>query len=364
MKITIVATHSFPIPYKTHTGDIVILDLAKSLQSLGHDVALIAPYGTDFNNLLPMQASYGKYPPSSEECEDDAFYKYKDILLQQDIVHDFSVSKRIVVNLNNMRYFNTVSTILGGAWKQQFSPRNLCVWSKSHRNRVLRGATDYENTPTPDLAGANGTPVEDAHVVYGGIDTNFYCPSDYKKEGYFLWMNRWHPAKGYKLAIELAKKYGFELVLAGEHPDNELFEFQRNCALEAMNMSIGVPNIRFQFLPEDPDHHIAKRDLYRKAKALLYTVQFHEPFGLSQVEALSCGTPVIGTNYGSVPELINRTTGFVCENDVNDFGHAISAISKVAPEHCRRYATQRFDKKIFAKSYLEEYKNVINGCDW
>lgn len=59
MKIGIVSNHSFPIPYKTHTGDIVILDLAKALERIGHDVTMYSPAGTDFHNVKEMRASFG-----------------------------------------------------------------------------------------------------------------------------------------------------------------------------------------------------------------------------------------------------------------------------------------------------------------
>jgi len=363
LKITIIATHSFPIPYKTHTGDTVILDLAKSLQEAGHEVNLIAPEKTEFNNLFVMPASYGKFPPSSEECEEKAFQTHKDMLMDQDIVHDFSNSKIITANLNNIGHVNTLCTLLGGPWKHNYYPRNLCVWSKAHRSRVLRGATDYEGTPTPNLAGHPGRPIQECHVVYGGIDTDFYCPTDYSKNDYYLWMNRWHPVKGFTQAIEIAKKTGIKLVLAGEHPDNELFDYQRNQALLAIEQAKGHSNITFQWLPKDPDHHTAKRELYRQAKALLYTVQFHEPFGLSQIESLACGTPVIGTNYGSVPELINRSVGAICDNSIDDFVEGIKNL-KVSFGQCRQYAVQKFDKHQMAKSYLNEYRLLNNGKSW
>lgn len=365
MKISIVATHSFPIPYPNlHTGDIVILNLAKSLQRLGHEVKLFAPEGTDFNNLYPMRASFGKYPPSSEECETECFNNYKDILLDSDIVHDFSNTKRIIVNLNHLGYFNTLSTILGGAWKHNYAPRNLCVWSKAHRQRVLKGETDYVNTLTPDLAGPNGRPVEDCHTVYGGIDTSFYTPK-YDKSDYHLWLGRWHPVRGYKMAIDLAKKTKLNVVLAGEHPDNELFQNQKDYCKEAMELAKGHSNIDFYFLPPDPDHHFHKIKLYQEAKSFLYTVQFHEPFGLSQVESLACGTPVIATNYGSCPEIINHgSTGFICENNVDSFADALYKVNKISPELCRKNAVQRFDQHVMAKSYLKEYQAILDGKSW
>jgi glycosyltransferase involved in cell wall biosynthesis len=311
-----------------------------------------------------MPCSYGKFPPKAEDCEQQCFNDHSAILQAEDIVHDFSVTKTISNNLDRIGYNNLISTIMGGPWTHQYKPHNLVVWSKSHRDRVLRGATDYENTPTPDMAGPAQVPVKEAHVVHGGIDTDFYTPT-YNKKDFFLWMNRWHPAKGYKQAIEIAKSTGLKLVMAGEHPDNERFEFQKNCALEAIELAKGHPNISFSFLPKDPDHHTAKRELYRQAKALLYTVQFNEPFGLSQVEALACGTPVIGNNYGSVSELIeNGMTGFVRTNDNQALIKAIDMVDVIKPETCRRIAVEKYDRIVMAKSYLQEYNNVMTGKGW
>lgn len=367
MKISLIATHSFPIPSPTHTGDIVIADLARSLDEMGHEVHLYAPAGTycpPHGKQLPMRASFGKYPPSSEFCEEECFNNHAALLKQADIVHDFSVTKRITEKLHQEGHTNLIQTIMGGAWTQQTPPHNLIVWSESHRNRVLRGATDYEGTPTPDLAGPPQKPVKEAQIVHGGIDTDFYSPT-YDKKNFFLWMNRWHPAKGYKQAIELARLTGIELVMSGEHPDNEMFEYQKQCALEAIELAKGLPNVRFQFLPKDPDHHTAKRDLYRQAKALIYSVQFHEPFGLSQAETLACGTPVLGTNYGSVPEVItDGLTGIVRPNDLKSLSDAVKLIDNIDPKTCRSEAIKRFDRKVMAASYLAKYRAILNGKGW
>jgi len=368
MKIGIVTTHSFPLPPPTHTGDVVILDLADSLDELGHDVTLYAPEGTrapKCGRVLPMPCSLGKYPPSSVECESACLAQHGAALLSEDVVHDFSVSKQIAEYLFRTGRRNVISTPLSSQWEHPNPPQNIVVWSEAMRERGLRGAGDYEGTPYTQWIGPPQRPIKDAHVVYGGIDTDWYTPNYDKKKDFYLWMNRWHPAKGYHLAIELARYSGIKLVLAGEHPKREMFEYQRDCALEAVRYAKNLPNVKFRWLPGDPNHHIAKRDLYRQAKALLYTVQFQEPFGLSQVEALACGTPVIGTNLGSVPEVVTHgKTGLVGANDVVSQAAAFEKIDSIRPETCREQAVSRFDRKIMAKAYLREYENVIKGKTW
>jgi glycosyltransferase involved in cell wall biosynthesis len=370
VKIAIIATHSFPIPTPTHTGDIVILDLALALDALGHSVDLYAPAGTTApprGRARPILASLGRATPSSSASELGCWREYKDDLLAADVVHDFSITKRVAEEMFELDRRNVVCTPLGGNWAHPHPPLNLAVWSEAMRQRALRGATDYEGTPTPDLAGPAFPPtVKDARVVYGGVDTSIYCRQVRPKENWFLWMNRWHPAKGYRQAIDLARATGIELVMAGEHPDREMFTFQRNCALEAVEMAQGLPNVRFEWLPADPHHHEAKRELYRKACALLYTVQFQEPFGLSQVEAMACGTPVIGTAFGSVPEIVEHgITGFVCPNDnPAAWFRAVQVIGSIDPAVCREHAVRRFDRRVMAINYLHLYEDVIAGRTW
>lgn len=368
MKIGLIANHSFPVPCKTHHGgDIVIANLAQALDEMGHEVTLYAPDGSycpPHGKQLAMPCSYGQCPPSSEDCEQECFNTHRESLMNQDIVHDFSTSKIIIKNLYNLGKKSVISTIMGGAWTFPDPTYNLVAWSQSHRDRVIRGATDYEGTPTPNLAGANGYPVKEVRVVNGGINTDWYTPT-YNKKNFLLWMNSWHPVKGYKIAIEIAKKTGLELVMSGEHPDNKIFEYQKQCALEAVELAKGFKNIKFEWLPPDPNHHTAKRELYRQAKALLYTVQFCEPFGLSQAEALACGTPIIGINYGSVSEVIqDGVTGYVRKNNLEELSNAISMIDNIKPEICREQAVRRFDIKVMAKNYLTQYEYIINGGSW
>lgn len=364
LNIGIIAIHSFPIPSPTHTGDIVILDLAIALTELGHEVTMYAPEGTQApGRLLTMPASLGKAAPSSEACEQQCFNDHQAALRAQDVVHDFSNTKRIAEILA-FEGRPTVSTLLGGTWAHPNPPANICVWSEAMRQRGLRGATDYEGTPTPAMGGPPQRPIKDTHVVYGGIDTDWYRPEG-PKEPWVLWMNRWHPAKGYRQAIELARATGIPLVMAGEHPNNEMFEYQRTCALEAVERAKGLSNVRFAWLPADPDHHTAKREMYRRARALIYSIRFQEPFGLSQVESLACGTPVVGVGYGSVPEVIDHgKTGFVVGDSIAELAAAVQRIGNIDSRICREEAVRRFDRRVMAESYLAEYQAVINGQVW
>lgn len=353
MKIGIVATHSWPIPTPVHTGDIVILDLAVALHGIGHEVVMFAPAGTMApGRLCEMRAGLGASRPLPGECELECYSVHRGELFSCDVVHDFSIEKNIAEHLMDAGR-PVVSTLLGGNWARPRNGMNLCVWSNAMRERGLRGFTDYWNTPTPDAGGPGQQPVTDAHVVYGGIDTDFYCPDGYKKgdrygHAFSLWMNRWHPVKGFRQAIESAKREGFRLVMSGEDPSYMRWDAEKDWAREAVELARGCDNISFEWLPPgETEHHVAKRDLYRRADRLLYPVQFQEPFGLSMAEAMACGTPVVGNSYGSVSEV---TAG------ADSVG--------VPPERCREIAVSRFSRNVMANNYLSEYSMVLNGARW
>lgn len=375
MKVAVIATHSWPIRLHTgtpaHTGDRVIVDLVWALEQLGHEVTFVAPegsYSPPNGRLLPMPCSFGQYPPSADSCELEALNWHKDILLEQDIVHDWSASKRITEWMVENGHRNVIRTMLGGVWTHPTDGLNVVCQSRAMLERGLRGATDYEGSPTPDLAGPPMRPLRGGRFVYDGIDTDFWCPSDHSdapRGDYYLWLQRWHPVRGFKLAIELARKTGIRVIMAGTDP-REDHPTQAVYCREAQELAKGASNIEFRFLPRDDyEHQIAIRELYRNARTVLYPTQFAEPFGLGQVEALACGTPVIGTDYGSVPEvLIDGLTGIVCENSVDAFAAALEPARELSRRACRIGAIARFDRRVMACNYVELYREVLDGRGW
>jgi glycosyltransferase involved in cell wall biosynthesis len=196
-----------------------------------------------------------------------------------------------------------------------------------------------------------------------------YAPTDYAKDNYVLWLNRWHPAKGCAYAIEWAKRNpGQRVVIAGENPANETQAVQASYAIEMAQLAQGVSNIDFVWLPSGAEHDVRKIDLYRRANALLYTALFQEPFGLCQVEALACGTPVVGLRYGSVPEIVRAgVTGYVVADDaavLENLTTVVESARSLVPPDCRLDAEARFDRRVMAQNYLAQYEAVLAGETW
>lgn len=343
------------------TGHVVILDLALALQALGHSVQLCAPTGTAFPNLLATEATEGRGEPSQPEMERRALEQHRAAFEAADIIHDISTDFTIAKAYPE----KSIATPLGAMWNAVQGCKNIVVQSHSHRSRALRGATDYEGTEWPDLAGPPQTPIRDARVVHNGVDTEWYCPGDTPKEDFFLWLGRWAPSRGYRLAIDLAKQNpDIRIVMSGERPADSRFEPERNCALEAAELSRGVRNIHFEWLPADEgEHQRMKRELYRRARAFLMVPAFAEPFGLQQIEAIACGTPVVGTRIGSIPEVTEHgVTGLVVEPAF--LASACRKIGAISPARCREVAVERFDRAVMAAAHLKNYEAVCRGETW
>ena len=169
-----------------------------------------------------------------------------------------------------------------------------------------------------------------AATIHHGIDLGAFTVGR-GDGGYLLFLGRIHPDKGTHRAIEVARQAGLPLVIAGVVHDDAYFRAEVEPHLDGLAVrfvgSVG---------PEERD------TLLGGAVALLHLISFEEPFGLSVVESLATGTPVIATSRGSMPELIrDGQTGFIVR-DVADAVAAVAALPRVDRSACRRDAEERF----------------------
>jgi glycosyltransferase involved in cell wall biosynthesis len=186
-------------------------------------------------------------------------------------------------------------------------------------------------------------------TIHHGIDTTQFTfapdPGDY-----LLFLGRIHPDKGTHLAIAVAKQAGLPLIIAGIIQDEAYFRDAVQPHIDGVDVSyLG---------PVGP----AERDqLLGGARALLHLISFAEPFGLSVVEALATGTPVIATPLGSMPELIRHgATGFL----VSDVAAAVAAVEQVGTldrRTCRDDATSRFSADRMVDDYLAVFSRILDA---
>ena len=103
-----------------------------------------------------------------------------------------------------------------------------------------------------------------------------------------------------------------------------------------------------------------KMEIFKNSDALLFPVRWNEPFGIAIIEAMSQGLPVIGSPYGSLPELITEETGIIC-NNYDEFLSAINGNKKFNPQKIREYVEKNFSIENYTDKYLNLYERVISG---
>lgn len=201
-----------------------------------------------------------------------------------------------------------------------------------------------------------GIRVED--VVYHGIPTDRFVMGN-KRDDYLFTIGKIAPEKGQDIAIEVAKKSGRRLVIAGEvHSVNEAYWEE--------SVKPYVDGDQIQFIGSLTDKE--KIPYFQNAAALLFPLQWKEPFGLIMIESMACGTPVIAYSRGSVPEVVkDRETGFVIketgdrETDLEAMVQAVNNIDSINPETCRRHVENNFSIGREAQNYLNLYQRLIDS---
>ena len=163
-----------------------------------------------------------------------------------------------------------------------------------------------------------------------------------------LFFGRIHPDKGAAEAIAAARRAGRRLVMAGIVQDQDYHNEHVAPALDDVRWSIAA---RWAAR--------TARKALGSARALLHLINFDEPFGLSVVEALACGTPVIASNRGSMPELIDHgVTGFLVDS-VDEAVDAIGRIGEIDRAACRAAVSARFTVDRMADRYLDLYRSLL-----
>ena len=217
------------------------------------------------------------------------------------------------------------------------SPRIVPVYARYNQRGAYISISDSDRHPDLDYLA----------TIHHGIDTDGFSLHA-EPGGYLLFYGRIHPHKGTAQAIEVARRAGVPLRLAGIIQDQAYFDAE---------IAPHLDDERVRYLgPVGSDE---RNDLLGGAVALLHLVEFDEPFGLSVVEAMAAGTPVIANRRGSMPELIDEgLTGFL----VAGADEAVAAVGRAARldrAAIRARAVDRFGQDRMVDEYLAAYTELL-----
>jgi glycosyltransferase involved in cell wall biosynthesis len=171
---------------------------------------------------------------------------------------------------------------------------------------------------------------------------------------YLVYLGRMSPEKRVDRAVEIAQRSGVPLKIAAKiYPEEQTYFHD----LLAPLIEAAAPLV--EFIGEIGERD--KNELLGHAAAMLFPIEWPEPFGLAMIEALACGTPVIGWQRGSVPEVLeDGVTGYIVES-VEDAVRAVGRIDRLSRAKCRRTFEERFDATRMAMDYVDVYRALLTG---
>lgn len=334
MKIAVLS----PIAWRTpprHYGpwESVASNMTEELVRRGYDVTLYATGDSQTAGKLKSVCprGYEEDPdiiPKVWEClHITALFEEAD---QYDIIHnhfDF-----LPLTYSGLTSTPIVSTIHGFS-----SPGILPVYKKYNDNIFYVSISDADRSPGLDYIS----------TVYHGLELELFSFQS-EPEDYLLFLGRMHPDKGVKEAIEIAKRSGRRLILAGIIQDPDYYSKYVEPQLEPGSIeyigSVG-PGERNRLLGN--------------AAAMLHPIQFDEPFGLSVTESMACGTPVIAFNRGSMAELIkNGQNGFLV-TDTDEAVQSVRELETIRRRDCRMYIEKYFTVERMVDDYVDVYDNIL-----
>jgi glycosyltransferase involved in cell wall biosynthesis len=338
MRIAIVAPPWVAVPPPAYGGTEAVIDgLARGLVGAGHEVLLF----TTGDSTCPVPRAWtlpsavGTVNTGSATELHHVIRAYEAIgQWGADIVHDHTLVGPVYAE----RFAAPVVTTNHGPFDSELG---LLYRTISARVAVIAISHHQASKASPDT--------RIAAVIHHGIDVDA-VPVGTGGGGYAVFLGRMSPDKGADIAARIARRAGIPLKIAAKLAEPAEYEYFRTSVEPLLGSGI-------EFLGQIGGR--AKYDLLGEACCLLNPLRWAEPFGMVMIEALACGTPVVATPMGSVPELItDGITGFVCA-DETEMASAVLRAGELDRPTSRRTAGDRYTLEQMAQHHVALFNDIV-----
>jgi glycosyltransferase involved in cell wall biosynthesis len=337
MRISLVAPPFIEVPPARYGGtELFVANLAAELHTRGHQVTVYA----NGDSQLPCRVKW-RYHHAEWPLKDFLGPQLKNYDHTAWAIHDSALAGEDLIHLNDA----------AGIPFTMFVDQPIIFTIHHPEERALSELYEkYRRIHYVTIAHwlATRQAMARLHVIPHGIPTKDYVFSDQKSD-YVVFLGRMAPCKGPHLAIDAARRAGVRLKLAGEIQP-VFSDYWKQHVLP------GIDGDQIEYVGEAD--RLLKNELLSRARALLFPIQWEEPFGLVMIEAMACGTPVLAFPGGAVGEIIREgVNGWICR-DIEDMARRIAA-DDIAPSACRAVVEAHYSVKAMADRYLAVYEQAL-----
>lgn len=342
LKIAIIADPELPVPPLLYGGiERIVAMLVEGYVNLGHDISLFAH--PDSVTAAKLFAYKGKTSIKRSDVLRNSFLINKELFSHRyDLIHSFG---RLIYILPQLPL---------GIPKLMSYQREPTI-SQVRKARRLAKVNSLTFTGCSAYISNQIVPLAPAYPIFNGVDLRIYDFNlNIQKNAPLVFLGRIEPIKGTHIAIQVAQAAKKRLVIAGNIPPEYTYYFEEEIK----------PHLSDSITYIGPVNDEQKNTLLGNALAFLMPIEWNEPFGIVMAEAMACGTPVIGFNKGSVPEvIINGINGFRCDTQ-QEMIQAVHTIGSIDRKMVRQDAEKRFSSEVIIQQYLNLYNKIIHNEDF